>query len=110
VGNPHRLTSPLLEVTMADGAVLTVQTANPDLLLYERTAAKHKWRPMTEAPLTWITFLSWAALRREDQIPRDLTWEAYSEQALHITDVSERDDDTDDPGAGDPTRPGPGPG
>jgi hypothetical protein len=113
-----RLVSPHLAVTLDDGTVLDVQTANPDLVRYERTAARHKWPPATQAPMTWLTFLAWAALRREAQIPADLTWEAFADtRCLSVEnltgdddDQDDDDDDDDEDGPGRPTPPGPDPG
>ena len=108
MGNPHKLTAPLLVVLMADGAELTIQTANPDQILYEKTAMRHKWPRGDAQPVTWMTFIAWAGLRREGQIPREMSWEDFSDtQAL---DVSAPDTDDDEEGPGDPTPPGPDPG
>ncbi len=108
-----RLPSPLLRVTLDDGAVLEVQTTNQDLVRWERTQAKHRWPKATDAPLTWQTFLAWSALRREQQIPAELTWEAFADdRCVGVEHVGSDDDDEDDDedGPGRPTPPGPGPG
>jgi hypothetical protein len=113
-----RLASPKLAVQLADGSRLEVQTANPDLIRYERTAARHKWPVMTEAPVSWLTFLAWAALRREGQLPAEVTWERFSDELCLAVersddDDSETDDDDRPAGAvmfGDPTQPVPDPG
>lgn len=105
-----KLTSPLLAVTLDDGTVLQEQTANPDMVRWERTRAKHKWPPATESPITWLTFLAWAALRRESAIPDELTWETFSDgRCIGVTNLDADDDDQED-GPGRPTPPGPGPG
>jgi len=80
VANETRLETPYLTVSMADGRELTVRVLNPDYLRWDRTAAKHGWPAMAKAPFTWLTFVAWAALRREGQIPEDVTWEAFSER------------------------------
>jgi hypothetical protein len=113
-----RLAAPKLRVITVDGNTLDVQSANPDLIRYERTAARHKWPPMTEQPVTWLTFLAWAALRREGQLPPDVTWERFADDVcLHVERAEDDDSDLDDDDRtdgeamfGDPTRPGPGPG
>lgn len=103
-----RLVSPRLRGALADGTTFDVQTANPDLIRYERTAAKHKWPPFDQQPVTWLTFLAWAALKREAQLPPDVTWERFADE-LCLT-VESLDDDTDEASPGDPTQPGPDPG
>lgn len=105
-----RLKSPRLEVTLDDGTALEVQTTNPDLIAYERTARKHKWAAPGDAPLTWLTFLAWHALRREHLIPTELGWDSFAdERCLGVSNLTD-DDDVDDDDAGRPTPPGPGPG
>lgn len=93
-----------------DGATLEVQTANPDLIRYERTAAKHRWPGMADQPITWLTFLAWAALRREAQLGPEVTWERFSDELALFVERADTDDDPDGPDPGDPIPPGPGPG
>ena len=99
-----------LAVFLDDGAILQVQTANPDMVRWEKTRAQHKWPAWADAPVTALTFVAWAALRREKQIPDDLTWESFSgSRCLGVEALTDDDDDPeDDPGS--PTPPGPGPG
>lgn len=97
----HRLTTPHLAVTMDDGRLLTVQAANPDYLTWDRTAAKHNWPAMRQAPFMWLTFIAWAALRRTGQI-EDMSWEAFSE--THALQVASADADEAEPANGATTR------
>lgn len=95
-----RLKSPRLSVVLSDGAVLDVQTLNPDLIRYDVTRAKHGWPDGPSAPFLWLTFIAWAALRREHTIPDDVTWESFrDERCLSVESV---DDDADDNGRGFP--------
>lgn len=116
MADPVRLTSPKLRVLMTDGATLEVQTDNRDLVRYEKTAARHKWPTMQEQPIVWLTFLAWAGLRRETQIPADVTWERFSEDLCRAVERAEDDDseilDREDGAVmfGDPTQPGADPG
>ena len=66
-----RLAIPRLEVTMDDGSTFDVQALNPDLLRYDRTAAKHGWPSPTDAPFLWLTFLAWSAGRRTGDVADD---------------------------------------
>ena len=83
MGNPH-LSSPLVTVVRDGHDVLTVQTDNRDLLLWDTTRLKHKWPRFDEVPNLWLTFISWAAARRTGAIPADLRYEAWAETVLDI--------------------------
>jgi len=101
-----RLTAPLCEVVMDDGATWQVQAVNRDLVLWDRTRPRQRpvWPTLDEAPFLWLTFVSWAASRREGLTQLD--YEAWESACLSATAVP--DDDTE-AGPGDPTRPGAGP-
>jgi hypothetical protein len=73
---------------MADGSVLTVQVLNPDYLNWDRTAAKHNWASMSKIPFTWLTFVTWSALRRTNQVAT--TWEEFSERdCIQVTNTAD---------------------
>jgi hypothetical protein len=101
------LTSPRLRMVMADGAVHEVQTLNPDLVRFDITRSKHGWPEGQAAPFLWLTFIGWAALRREHTIPDDVTWEAF--QGGLCIDVEALADEGGE-GPGSPTLPGAEPG
>lgn len=104
-----RLKSPHLQVVMADGSTFDVQTLNPDLVRYDLTRAKHGWPDGTKAPFLWLTFIAWAALRREGGIPNDMTWEAFNgEHCVAVTNVTD-EDEADDGVGGSPFPSAPGP-
>ena len=111
-----RLETPRVRVVMDDGRELIVQVRNPDYIVWDRTASKHGWPKMADAPLTWLTFVAWAALRREGQINGEMTWEAFSETHAWAVSTVKADgtptDDDDDtlPEGVVPTLPGRGPG
>jgi hypothetical protein len=106
-----RLTSPRVRVIRDGTEPLEVQTANPDLVLWDRTRVKHRWPKFDEAPFLWLTFLSWAAARRTGAIPGDYTFERWEADVLDVSDVGQDDTTEDDPdGLGRPTVPGPDPG
>jgi len=97
--------NPRVHVLMADGAEWEAQTMNPDLLRYERTAAKHKWPGPQQSPVTWLTFLAWSAGLREGHLASSMTWEVFSQDEC----VDVRNPDGTGPGPDvDPTDPGPG--
>jgi hypothetical protein len=106
----YKLSSPRLRVlrgSLDAPEVIEVQTLNPDLILWDRTRMRHKWPEVKDAPIMWLTFLGWAACRREKRIPADLSYEEWEATTL---DVKPLDGDDDDEGNVSPTLPGLGPG
>ncbi len=97
----QRLISPKLIVKRADADYLELQTANPDLIRWDRTRVKHKWPSFEDAPFLWLTFIAWAAARRTGAIPQDMTYEAWEAQVLDVSPAAEADDDEE---LGRPTR------
>ena len=96
-----QLSSPRVRI-VREGAddPMEIQTTNADLVLWDRTRAKHKWPNFQDAPFLWLTFLSWAAARRTGAIPTDYTYEKWEAETLDVTALTDEDDET-----GDPTRP-----
>ena len=105
-----RLVAPLLEVVMADGSTWEVQAVNKDLLLWDRTRIKQRpiWPPMDESPLWWLTFVAWAASKREHLT--DLEYEPFEDVCLSVRNATEDAKAAQDDQPGDPTQPGPEPG
>lgn len=99
-----KLTTPRLRVVLADDTVHEVQCTNADLVRFDLTRAKHKWPGPEAAPFLWLTFVAWSALRRSGVIADAVTWEAFQDSTLDISNVS--DDGEDGPDVADPTRPG----
>jgi hypothetical protein len=99
-----RLTSPRVAVQFFNGREpMEVQTANPDLVLWDMTRGRHKWPKFDEAPFLWLTFIAWAAAKRTGAV--DLTWEGWQAE---VADAEALEAGTGD--AGRPTDPGPAPG
>jgi len=87
---PARLSAPLIRVLLEGREdVVEVQTRNPDLVLWDRTRAKHHWPKFDEAPFLWLTFLSWAACRRLGET--DLTYEKFEAATLSVDPVEDED-------------------
>lgn len=69
-----------------------VETANPDLILWDTTSAKNKWPSMKDAPALWCTFLAWRAMRRLGLT--EATWEVFSSDlCVDVEMVGEADVD-----------------
>lgn len=97
-----RMTQPRLRVLLDDGSTVQAQTNNADLIRWDMTRAKHKWPGVSDAPFLWLTFIAWAALRRTKAIDPGMTWEAFSESAVQVEDLTEYDAEGVD--AVDPTK------
>lgn len=83
-----KLSNPRVHVIMADGSQWDVQSLNPDLLRWERTASKHKWPEFRTVPVWWMTFLAWSASQRDGLIPTAVTWEEFStELCVQVSDT-----------------------
>lgn len=100
-----KLVSPEVRVLMADGSTLELQTANPDLVLWDRTSVKKRWPTFQQANFLWLTFISWSAARRTGAIAADFTYERWESEVLQVEPINVEDED-----AGGPTEPGPVPG
>jgi len=79
-----KLTSPRVAVQRDGQERVEFQTTNADLVLWDRTRAKHKWPTFQDAPFLWLTFLSWAAARRTGAIPPDFTYEKWETETLDV--------------------------
>lgn len=102
-----KLTSPRVKIVRDGMDPLEIQTANPDLVLWDRTRVKHRWPKFDEAPFLWLTFISWAAARRTGAIEPAYTFDRWEAEVLDVADVTEREEAGD---LGTPTDPGPAPG
>jgi len=88
-----RLVSPKVIVQREGQDPLEIQTANPDLIRWDRTRIKHKWPAFEEAPFLWLTFISWCAARRTGVIPPDLTYEVWEASVVDVAPAPEEDDE-----------------
>lgn len=85
--------------------IIEIQTINPDLVRWDMTRAKHNWPKTEDAPQLWLTFLGWAACRREGRIGPDDTYEKWSETVLDLQPLDDGESE-----AGTPILPGLDPG
>lgn len=84
MSNGPQLATPRLRVWRNDDAPYEVQASNPELVMWDRTRAKHKWPATSEAPFLWMTFIAWAASRRAGLIPSDVTYEVFEQTTTAI--------------------------
>jgi hypothetical protein len=88
-----RLSTPRIHVVLDDSAVYDVQTHNPDLVAWDRERNQRKWPTAQDAPLMWLTYLAWRALKREGAVPSDTTFDAFTLRTLEVS--SAQDDEVD---------------
>jgi len=103
--NEHRLSIPRIEVTLDDGTTFEVQALNPDLIRWDRMAARQGWPAITSAPYLWMTFIAWSAAKREGAIPAEMSWETFGdERCIQVRNVADELEGTDgvDPTPRDP--------
>lgn len=84
-------------VHLASGEVLDLRVANPDMVRWDTTAAKHKWPSMKDAPMLWATFVTWRAATRTGVYTG--TFEKWRDEDALDVDLQEA-------GTADPTRQG----
>lgn len=93
--NP-KLATPVLAVTMDDGATYEIQVVNKDMLAFDRIRARRGWPTADAAPFVWLTFLAWSALTRENAIPT-MTLDEFENAALEVRPIT--NDDGEESGA-----------
>lgn len=80
----------VLNVEMLDGTEhLDVHTTVADQMAYARTRRTHKWDAPQDDPLTFVTFLAFAALRRTGAFTGG--WDDFVAQAAAVAET-ERDE------------------
>lgn len=101
-----RLNTPRVRVVREAIDDIEVQTTNADMVLWDRTRFKHKWPPVGDAPILWITFVAWAAARRTGAIDNEYVYERWETDVLECQILNPPEDDEN----GRPTLPGHTPG
>lgn len=114
------LKTPRLRVTLETGAELDAQTDNRDAVQWDFTRSRNRWPDGRDAPILWVTFLAWNALRRTGA-PVPESFDDFNRQAIAVdvidaagnlinrTEDTEPDAADGEPDPADPTRPDPGP-
>jgi hypothetical protein len=89
VADSVKLTTPRLRIVLDDGAEHTVQTLNIDLLTFDRERARRGWPNAQDAPIVWLNYLAFSALRRESAIPTELTLAEFERKALEVSAIGD---------------------
>ena len=80
----------LLEIPGSDElAEVTVQTDNRDMVRWDRARVVKKWPELGEAPVLWLTFLAWAAIRRIGSDVHTGDYDSFEARAVEVLSVDE---------------------
>lgn len=71
------LTGDTFRVTNIDGTTFTTRPVLRDTVAYETTARKHRWGTIGDNFATAQAFIIWHALKRTEQIPAGLNYDAW---------------------------------
>lgn len=98
----RKLTAPRVVVIREGLPDLEVQTNNADMVRWDLTRPKQRpaWPTMQEAPMLWMTFISWAAAQRTGAIEPSYTWETWMVEVLEVSNAD--DPEAEDAGTGAP--------
>lgn len=80
----------LLELPDSDQlAEVTVQPDNRDMVRWDRARAAKKWPEQKEAPVLWITFLAWAAIKRLGHDVHTGDYDSFEGRCVEVLAVDE---------------------
>jgi len=93
----RKLTNPRVTVLRDGVPDLELQTTNADLVLWDLTRGRQRppWPGFQEAPMLWMTFISWAAARRTGAIEQSVTFERWRDEVLEVSAPDESTDAVD---------------
>lgn len=98
----------LLELPDTDQlAEVTVQTDNRDMVRWDRARAAKKWPTVQDAPILWMTFCAWAAIRRLGHDVHTGDYDSFEGRCVEVLSVDENGEPTTARGTDeevDPTR------
>jgi hypothetical protein len=92
-----KLSTPHLRILRDGQDPLEIQSTNADLVLWDRTAFRHKWPKPTDAPFLWMTFIGWAAARRTGAINPDHKYETWESEVLSVETIEDEEDEEGTP-------------
>lgn len=70
-------------------AEVTVQTDNRDMVRWDRARAAKKWPEQKEAPMLWVTFLAWAAIKRLGHDVHTGDYDSFESRCVEVMAVDE---------------------
>lgn len=110
--------SPRVQITLerpdsTDYLEVVVQTDNRDMVAFDLARGARKWPAFRDAPILWMTFLAWNAMRRSGHAVEAGKFDEFNDRCVVVQSVDQdgqpvsATDPTDDV---DPTQPGHEPG
>lgn len=85
-----------LKIELAQGDVFEESVLNPDRVRWDMAATRNGWPTFEKAPFLGLTYLAWAALKREGHYTG--TWDEFKDR--DCIDVHSAEDEAEDDGAG----------
>lgn len=85
-----------LDVTLANGEQHEATILNPDRVRWDMAATRNGWPTFEKAPFLGMTYLAWAALKRENKYAG--TWDTFKE--TDCLEVESRDEELEDDATG----------
>lgn len=85
-----------LDVTLANGEQHEATILNPDRVRWDMAATRNGWPTFEKAPFLGMTYLAWAALKRENKYSG--TWDEFKE--TDCLEVESRDEELEDDATG----------
>lgn len=76
-----------------------VQTDNRDLIAWDATRPRRQWPAGTDAPVLWMTYLAWHALKRTGA-PVPESFDDFTEICVDVRPI-DRDGSLIEPGSGE---------
>lgn len=90
------LKTPIVTVVIAEGEQLveyTVQTDNRDAVAWDMHRNRVNWPAGTDAPMLWMTYLAWSAMRRDTSSPAaTLTFDQFNDAVRSISSAKPADE------------------
>lgn len=81
-----------VRVELADETTQTATVRNPDRIRWDMAAARNGWTSLEDSPFLGMTYLAWAALKRENKYAD--TWDNFKDRDCLDVFV-DRDDDSE---------------
>lgn len=90
------LKTPIVSVVLEQNDELvefTVQTDNRDAVAWDMHRNRVNWPAGTDAPMLWMTYLAWSAMRRDGSTPAaGLTFEQFNDSTRSISSAKLADE------------------
>lgn len=85
-----------LQIELAQGDILEETVLNPDRVRWDMAATRNGWPSFDKAPFLGLTYLAWAALKRQGRYTG--TWDDFKDH--DCIDVQSAEDEVEDASAG----------